>query len=190
MYGARQMSTPLWAPWRMPYLLRSDEAAKGKGGCFFCEHPTSASAFRENLVVVVQEHAFVCLNRYPFTPSHLLVAPRRHVADLAELSSEEYGALMTLLRESTVRLRRAVSCSAMNVGFNLGRDAGAGVADHVHGHIVPRWAGDSNFMPVLADVRVMPEYLDDAWQRLYAAFTDLPGERAPAPVSSGSGEAG
>ena len=75
---------------------------------------------------------------------------------------------MTLLRDSTVRLRRAVGCAAMNVGFNLGTDAGAGVADHLHGHVVPRWAGDTNFMPVLADVRVMPEYLDDAWRRLYA----------------------
>lgn len=170
------MVTPLWAPWRMPYILKTD---RPKAGCFFCEHPTDAGAFRENLVLVVQEHAFVCLNRYPFTPSHLLVAPRRHTSDLAELSDEEYRALTTLLRESTVRLRRAVGCHAMNVGFNLGVDAGAGVADHLHGHVVPRWRGDSNFMPVLADVRVMPEYLDEAWSRLWTAFSDLPGERAP-----------
>ena len=101
--------------------------------------------------------------------------------DGAAVSETEYAALMSLVRESTVRLRRAVSCHAMNVGFNLGRDAGAGIADHLHCHIVPRWAGDTNFMPVLADVRVMPEYLDDAWRRLYASFADLPGERAPAP---------
>jgi ATP adenylyltransferase len=181
------MPNALWAPWRMPYLLRSE---KEKGGCFFCEHPVDAATFRENLVVVVQEHAFVCLNRYPFTPSHLLVAPRRHVANLEDLDAEEYVALMTLLRESTVRLRRAVNCSAMNVGFNLGRDAGAGVADHLHAHIVPRWAGDMNFMPVLTDVRVMPEYLDDAWRRLYAAFEDLPGTRAPAPAAPPSSRAG
>ncbi len=169
------MATPLWAPWRMPYILKTD---KPKGGCFFCENPTDVAAFRENLVLVVQQHAFVCLNRYPFTPSHLLVAPRRHVSDLADLSAEEYGALMTLLRESTIRLRSAVGCHAMNVGFNLGVDAGAGVADHLHGHIVPRWRGDTNFMPVLDDVRIMPEYLDDAWRRLYGAFADVPGERA------------
>jgi ATP adenylyltransferase len=88
---------------------------------------------------------------------------------------------MTLLRDSTVRLRRGVACAAMNVGFNLGKHAGAGVADHLHGHIVPRWPGDTNFMPVIADVRVMPEYLDEAWCRLHVAFADLPGERAPAP---------
>jgi ATP adenylyltransferase len=181
----RAMSNSLWAPWRMPYILRSDKAKGPRGGgCFFCEHFVDASAFRENLVLVVQEHAFVCLNRYPFTPSHLLVAPRRHVSDLADLSVEEYAALMTLLRESTVRLRRAVDCSAMNVGFNLGIDAGAGVAEHVHGHIVPRWRGDTNIMPVLADVRVMPEYLDDAWRRLYHEFADLPGERAAQPTPS------
>lgn len=184
-YGAHAMSKPLWAPWRMPYILRTNKAESARGsGCFFCDHPLDTAAFRENLVLIVQPHAFVCLNRYPFTPSHLLVAPRRHVADLADLSEEEYGALMTLLRESTIRLRRAVSCSAMNIGFNLGTDAGAGVADHLHGHVVPRWAGDTNFMPVLSDVRIMPEYLDDAWQRLHAAFSDLPGDRAPAPAGS------
>jgi len=82
---------------------------------------------------------------------------------------------MHLVRETTVRLRSTVKCDGMNVGFNLGKAAGAGVADHLHGHVVPRWLGDSNFMPVIADVRVMPEYLDDAWQRLNATFADLPG---------------
>lgn len=184
------MATPLWAPWRMPYISKSDKAS-GKGGCFLCDHPRDAQSFRENLVVVVQEHASVCLNRYPFTPSHLLVSPRRHVSDIADLSTVEYDALMTLLRESSVRLRRAVGCSAMNIGFNLGVDAGAGIADHVHGHIVPRWAGDTNFMPVLTDVRVMPEYLDDAWRRLVVSFADLPGQRAPLPAPpSGPGIGG
>jgi ATP adenylyltransferase len=175
------MTTPLWAPWRMPYILRDDKPSKAAATCFFCEYPTDRAKFRENLVVVVQEHAFVCLNRYPFTPSHLLVAPRRHVADIADLSDDEYAGLTTLLRASAVRLRRAVSCAAMNIGFNIGVAAGAGVADHVHAHIVPRWNGDTNFMPVLADIRVMPEYLDDAWRRLYSAFEDLPGERAERP---------
>lgn len=182
------MADSLWAPWRMPYLLRSDKAAgAARETCFLCAHPGDAAAYRENLVVVVQDHAFVCLNRYPFTPSHLLVAPRRHVGDLTDLEPEEYAALTTLLRETTVRLRKAVGCTGMNVGFNLGKDAGAGVADHLHGHVVPRWAGDINFMPVLADVRIMPEYLDQAWARLYAAFADLPGAKAPDPASGGDG---
>jgi len=174
------MTTPLWAPWRMEYILAGTRGNK-LPGCFFCEHPADPSAYRENLVLVVQPHAFVCLNRYPFTPSHLLVAPRRHVADPSDLEPEEYAAVMDLLRESIIRLRRAVSCEGMNVGFNLGKSAGAGVADHLHGHIVPRWNGDTNFMPVLADVRVMPEHLDQAWRRLYPAFADLPGALAPAP---------
>ncbi len=171
------MTTALWAPWRMEYF----DPTKKTHACFLCAIPGDAAHFRENLVVVVQPHAFVCLNRYPFTTSHLLVAPRRHVGDLTDLETAEYEALMTLLRESTIRLRRAVGCEGMNVGFNLGKAAGAGVPGHVHGHLVPRWPGDTNFMPVIADVRVMPQYLDEAWQGLYAAFADVPGERAPAP---------
>lgn len=177
------MTTALWAPWRMEYI--ENTARQGKPAeCFLCTFPASDPAtFRENLVLVVQPHAFVCLNRFPFTTSHLLVAPRRHVADLTDLDDEEYGALMTLLRESGVRLRRATSCEGMNIGFNLGKVAGAGIPGHVHGHIVPRWNGDTNFMPVLADVRVMPEYLDAARARLVPEFADLPGVHAPPPVA-------
>ncbi len=171
------MPTRLWAPWRMEYLLNHGRTP----GCFLCEHPNDTSGFRDNLVIVVQPHAFVCLNRYPFTTGHLLVAPRRHVAELAELDDEEYRGLMSLLRDVTVRLKRALSCGGMNVGFNLGRAAGASFAEHVHGHVVPRWEGDTNFMPVIADLRVMPEHLDSAWRRLFADFADLPGLRAPPP---------
>jgi ATP adenylyltransferase len=177
------MTTPMWAPWRMEYISGS---AKG-AGCFLCEHPKDPARFREHLVLVAQPHAFVCLNRYPFTTSHLLVAPRRHVADPTDLDEAEYVAVMALVRESVARLRRAVGCEAMNVGMNLGKAAGAGVADHLHAHVVPRWSGDTNFMPVLADVRVMPEYLDEAWQRLDAAFADLSGVHAAAAAGGGGG---
>jgi ATP adenylyltransferase len=166
----------------MPYIAGGAKAEKPEGYCFLCDHPAQEAAYRANLVVVVQEKAFVCLNRYPFTPSHLLVSPRRHVADLGELAEDEYGALMALVRTAADRLKKAVGCHGMNLGMNLGTAAGAGVADHLHMHLVPRWTGDTNFMPVLADIRVMPEYLDDAWRRLYAAFADVPGARAaPAP---------
>jgi ATP adenylyltransferase len=161
----------------MEYLLGQTPSQ----GCFFCAYPKDEGRMRENLLLLVQEHAFVCLNRYPFTTSHLLVAPRRHVADLAELEAAEYAALMALLRDVTVRLRRAVGCHGMNVGFNLGKAAGASFAEHLHAHVVPRWNGDTNFMPVLADVRVMAEPLDAAWRRLYAELADLPGLRAPPP---------
>lgn len=170
------MPTPLWAPWRMPYIERFGE--KKDEGCFFCEHAKDAARFREDLVLVVQEHAIALLNRYPFAPAHLLVAPRRHVPDIKDLTDEEYLALMTLLRDARVRLERAVRCPAVNIGMNLGQPAGAGVADHVHGHLVPRWPGDTNFMPILADIRVMPEALDETWQKLRAAFADVPGTKS------------
>ena len=127
-------------------------------------------------MLLVQPHALVCLNKYPFTPSHLLVAPRRHVADIGDLPLDEYTATMALVRDSATRLKRAVGMEGINVGFNIGKAAGAGIADHLHGHIVPRWNGDHNFMPVIADVHVMPEYLDQSWLRLLPFFADLPGE--------------
>jgi ATP adenylyltransferase len=171
------MKPPLWAPWRMEYIL-----GKKPEACVFCSMPSGEpGTYRERLVLVAQPDAFVCLNRFPFASAHLLVGPRRHVGDLTELTAPEYAALMALVRESVVRLRRTVSPDGINVGFNLGHAAGAGIAEHVHGHLVPRWKGDTNFLPVVADVRVMPEYLDDSWKRLYPHFTDLPGVRAPAP---------
>jgi ATP adenylyltransferase len=168
------MPTQIWAPWRMKYISGETKSAQ----CFMCAASEDPTKFRERLVLVTQPHAVVMLNKYPYTTSHLLVAPRRHVGDVTQLSDEEYDAFMRLVRESIVRLRGAVSCEAMNVGFNLGHAAGAGHAEHVHGHLVPRWTGDNNFMPVLADVRVMSEYLDEAWERLNAAFADVSGEHA------------
>ena len=151
-------------------------------GCVFCELASlQPSEMRAGLVLLATPLVFVCLNRYPFTTSHLLVMPRRHVADLTELRDDEHAALFDMVRASTVRLRKATNAEALNVGINLGKAAGAGIAEHLHVHIVPRWSGDTNFMPVIADVRVMPEYLDQAWARLYACFADVPGERAPAP---------
>ena len=160
----------------MEYILGDKQ-----GACIFCDFASApASTYREKLVLLVQPHALVCLNRYPFTPSHLLVAPRRHVASFDELSAEEYAAEMELVRASVTRLRKATGAEGLNVGFNLGKVAGAGIADHLHAHAVPRWNGDVNFMPVLADVRVMPEHLDAAWRRLLPFFADLPGDH-PAP---------
>jgi ATP adenylyltransferase len=138
-------------------------------------------AFRTNHVLVMQPHAIVCLNKYPFASSHLLINPRRHVSSLEELPEDEYLAFASLLREATIRLRAALKPDGLNVGMNIGRAAGAGIKDHVHCHIIPRWDGDTNFLPVIGDVRVMPEYLDDSWRRLYPHFADLPGQRAPAP---------
>ena len=169
------MDAPLWAPWRMEYIV-GDKA----GACVFCAMTRAEPAqFRELLILVRQPHAVVCLNRYPFASGHLLVTPTRHVADLAELADDEYHALMRLVRETAVRLKRSVKSQALNLGFNLGRAAGAGIAEHLHGHVVPRWDGDTNFMPVLAEVRVMPQHLAATLAHLEPAFHDLPGERAP-----------
>jgi ATP adenylyltransferase len=153
----------------MEYILAPKE-----GPCIFCDFAAAPSAlYREKLILVVQAHALVCLNRYPFAPCHLLVAPRRHVPDIGDLPAEEYDAMMRLLRDAISRLRLATNADGVNVGLNLGKAAGAGIAEHLHAHGVPRWMGDSNFLPVLADVRVMPEYLDQSWQRLAPLFADL-----------------
>jgi ATP adenylyltransferase len=153
---------------------------KEAGPCIFCDFASSSPAsYRVKLVLVVQPHALVCLNKYPFAASHVLVAPTRHVSDLGDLPLEEYDATMRLLRNAIARVRQATGAAAFNVGLNLGAAAGAGIADHLHAHVVPRWIGDSNFMPVLADVRIMPEYLDESWLRLAPVFADVPGHHHP-----------
>jgi ATP adenylyltransferase len=163
------------------------QGSKG-GPCIFCSFAAApASSYRENLVLLVQPHALVCLNKYPFASAHVLVAPRRHTSDLGALSDEEYAATMTLVRDAVARVKRATGAEGMNVGINLGKAGGAGIADHLHVHVVPRWNGDSNFMPVIADTRVMPEYLDASWARLAPLFADLPGEH-PTPDASSSDE--
>ena len=165
------MTDRLWAPWRMEYILSPKSSH-----CIFCEFAAAgAECYERDLVLVVQAHALVCLNKYPFTPSHLLVTPRRHVSDIADLPPEEYDATMRLVREASVRVRRHTGADGLNIGINMGAVAGAGIADHTHVHIVPRWSGDSNFMPVIADTRVMPEYLGETYRRLRPAFEDLVG---------------
>ena len=168
------MSERMWAPWRMSYIL-----GEKQGACVFCDIVAAPrSAYRDKLVLVAGEHAVVCLNRYPFAASHLLVLPRRHVSNLEDLAPGEYDALLRLVRDATTRVKSVTRPDGVNLGFNLGKAAGAGIAEHLHAHLVPRWNGDTNFMPVLADVRVMPEMLDESWRRLAPAFADLPGEHA------------
>lgn len=165
MYRPAAMADQLWAPWRMEYIF-----GEKTDRCVFCDALSGAPAKR---VLAAQPHAFVILNKYPFAAGHLLVVPRRHVSDLAELADDEADALFRLLRASVARLRSAVSPQGLNVGFNLGKAAGAGIAEHMHAHVVPRWNGDTNFMPILADLRVMPEHLDATFDRLAPHFADL-----------------
>lgn len=122
-------------------------------------------------------HAFVMLNRYPFAPGHLLVVPHAHVSRLDELDETTYDALFRLVREAARRLGAAVGPQGLNIGLNLGEAAGAGVAEHLHAHVVPRWAGDSNFMPVVADTRVVPQALDATLAHLTPYFADIDGPK-------------
>jgi ATP adenylyltransferase len=140
--------------------------------CIFCTLPRAAD-LRAALVLARLPAAVVLLNRYPYANAHLMVAPRRHVADLAALPAAEYGALAETLRRSIALLRETLRPEGMNVGLNLGRAAGAGIEAHVHWHLVPRWVGDVNFMPLLAEVRVIPEHLEAVYDRLRPVFAML-----------------
>ena len=165
------MGNPLWAPWRMEYILAPKDRTRP---CIFCRVLAAPpDELRERHVICVTEHAFVMLNRYPFAAGHLLVVPHAHTDALDQLPAEVYDALFRLVRESATRLRRAVRAEGLNVGCNLGPAAGAGVAEHLHVHVVPRWSGDTNFMPVLADTRVVPQALDATREHLLPFFVDL-----------------
>lgn len=169
------MSSPLWAPWRMEYIL----GPKDHGSCVFCGVESASPAERQSrLVVCTGERAFVMMNRYPFAPGHLLVMPYRHVDSPEKLSPEEHDDLFRLVRDASVRLRKAVRAEGLNIGCNLGAVAGAGVAAHLHVHIVPRWSGDTNFMPVIADTRVVSQALHETRDHLTPYFEDLD-TRAP-----------
>ncbi|MBI4227529.1 MAG: HIT domain-containing protein, partial [Candidatus Omnitrophica bacterium] len=148
------MTPRVWAPWRRRYLL----APKGRG-CLFCR-ARRARDDRRHWVVHRTRHAVVMLNLYPYTNGHVLIAPNRHVGRLDRLTDGERVALWQLAGEFTRRLDRALAPHGYNIGANLGRAAGAGVVGHLHLHVVPRWIGDTNFMPVLSDTRVISDSLD------------------------------
>jgi ATP adenylyltransferase len=157
----------LWAPWRLEYVSTADELE----GCIFCLAERGGD--EDWLVVHRGVRAFVLLNKYPYASGHVLVAPSRHVDDFGDLEDEEALELHRLATAAMGALAETFSPQGYNVGWNLGRIAGAGIADHVHLHVVPRWAGDTNFMPVLADVKVMPEHLEETRRKLAAAWPRL-----------------
>jgi ATP adenylyltransferase len=153
---------PLWAPWRMIYVGGDAPPA----GCIFCPEPQTDR--RAALIVWERPQALVMLNKYPYASGHLLVAPRAHVGDPGDLSHGDFAALAEVLRRAVGLVRAEYQPDGVNLGMNLGRTAGAGIEAHLHWHVVPRWHGDTNFMPVLADVRVMPEHLEATYDRLVA----------------------
>jgi ATP adenylyltransferase len=158
------MSRPLWAPWRLEYIKQADEETE----CVFCRAPGLDD--EEGLVVSRGEAAFVLLNKFPYSSGHLMVASYRHVGEFAELTDAEALEVHRLAERGIAALAEVYGAQGYNLGWNLGRIAGAGIVDHVHLHVVPRWAGDTNFMPVLADVKVLPEHLIETRRRLADAW--------------------
>ena len=151
----------LWAPWRLQYI----EQTPHEEGCIFCVKPQQARD-DENYLLHRGPHCFIMLNAFPYNNGHLLIAPYRHLPDLAELNDDEQLDLLALTNLGMKTLREVYHPQGFNVGINVGQVAGAGIADHIHLHIVPRWSGDTNFMPVLGETRVVPQALSESYERL------------------------
>lgn len=161
----------LWSPWRMEYIESAKESEPG--GCVFCDLLTgSGTEPAERRVLYRDALAFVTLAKYPYNPGHLLVLPVRHTGDLEDLTAQENGAISALLQRSVRALREQAEPHGFNIGLNLGRVAGAGLPDHLHWHVVPRWSGDTNFMPVIGQTRVLPELLEETFVKLAPRFRD------------------
>lgn len=158
---------PLWAPWRMRYIM-----APKPDDCIFCTKP-AAGDDSANLIVWRGDSAYVMLNAYPYNNGHLLISPYAHIADLEDLPAQTLLEIMQLSQEAIRVLKQDFNPQGVNLGLNLGAAAGAGVKDHLHLHVVPRWLGDTNFMPVVADVRVIPQSLDHAYAIIRSGFVSL-----------------
>jgi ATP adenylyltransferase len=154
----------IWAPWRIRYI----EQGKVEG-CILCDKPKE-NKDAQNYILHRGTKNFVILNSYPYNPGHLMVAPYRHLDSPEKLTDEELREHYEIVRRSLEVLKEVFKPGGFNIGMNLGRVAGAGIADHIHTHVVPRWAGDTNFMPVMADVRVLPQALADSYQKLEGKF--------------------
>ncbi len=161
------MADHLWSPWRMQYIQEAKEEPEG-GGCVFCAIPETES----ERVLTRAELAYVVLNKFPYNPGHLLVVPLRHVGDLEEVTADENAELQLLLQRAVGAIRRTADPHGFNIGLNLGRTAGAGIPEHLHWHVVPRWSGDTNFMSVVGDTRVLPELLAETFRRLEPGFNE------------------
>jgi ATP adenylyltransferase len=157
----------IWAPWRFAYV--KDATKNEQQGCIFCVKPDEGDD-EANLIVHRGERCFVILNLFPYTNGHLMVAPYEHHSSLADLDDETVAEMMSLTQRAIAALEESYSPHGYNIGFNQGRVAGAGVEHHIHMHVVPRWGGDTNFMPVLADTRVMPQSLEESYEALRGRF--------------------
>jgi ATP adenylyltransferase len=162
-------TTLLWAPWRIPYLRKITRQTK-PGGCFFCDYAAAPKKDRKNLVVLRGKTCFVVMNRFPYAGGHLLVAPLAHQGELAKLSRAEREEIFDLLVRMEQTLDRLMHPQGFNIGLNIGRAAGAGVPGHLHFHLVPRWNGDHNFMTTVAQVKVIPQALEELHGELQKAL--------------------
>ncbi len=154
----------IWAPWRIEYI----QMEKPKG-CIFCDK-SSQNDDTLNYILYRGDKNFVIMNSYPYNPGHLMIAPYQHTADLEELADEELHEHFKIIRRSIELLKQAFNPDGFNIGMNIGRIAGAGIADHFHTHIVPRWSGDTNFMPVVADTKVVNQAIGETYQKLKGKF--------------------
>ncbi len=154
----------VWAPWRIEYIK-----AEKPAGCIFCDKPKE-SKDKNNYILYRGRKNFIMLNSYPYNPGHILVAPYRHTGNLDEFTEEERSEHYELVSRSVAVLKKVLKPDGLNIGANLGRVAGAGIEDHFHSHVVPRWQGDNNFMPVLGDARVIPQALADTYDTLASYF--------------------
>lgn len=154
----------IWAPWRIQYILQEKP-----GGCILCDMPRE-DRDAQNYILYRGAKNFIILNSYPYNPGHLLVAPYRHIPDLEELTEEERNEHFGLISRSIKVLKDVFQPGGFNIGANIGKVAGAGIEDHFHSHIVPRWQGDTNYVPVLGDIRVVPQALVDTYKALAGKF--------------------
>jgi len=159
------MTDHLWAPWRLEYV-----AGPKREGCFFCDYWSRPEADEENLVLARGRECFAVLNRYPYNGGHLMIAPAAHASRLSDVDEGVLLGMVRMVQAAERVLSEALRPQGFNVGFNIGRPAGAGIDDHVHLHVVPRWEGDTNFMPVLDDTRVVPVALTELWKSLAPGF--------------------
>ncbi|OQX95809.1 HIT family hydrolase [candidate division KSB1 bacterium 4572_119] len=156
----------LWAPWRIKYI---EKVKDGEEGCIFCDKP-SAKDDRKNLILYRGKTCFVLMNLYPYNNAHLMVVPYNHISDISQLNEKERLELMELLALCKDVITESMKPHGFNIGMNLGEVAGAGVKDHLHFHIVPRWSGDTNFMPVFGKTKVISEGLEQTWEKLKKLF--------------------
>ncbi|MDO8527241.1 MAG: HIT domain-containing protein [Deltaproteobacteria bacterium] len=160
----------LWAPWRMEYI---NDTRKGeKQGCVFCEMKEQKPDDK-NLILARGKHTYVLMNRFPYNSGHLLIVSYSHIASLKDLSAEIQQEMMWFMGESMDILKDVLKAQGFNCGLNAGAHAGGGIPDHIHWHVVPRWPGDTNFLPVLGNTRSMPEYLSETYKRLEGKFKTL-----------------